>query len=109
MMDVPGDSWEERMAARTRARWTRDLEAEERDREARAWSRKRAAEMSAYNAAATLGDALDWLNQPPWGCACVGGPSCCIGRTDRALALQRAAHIAVKLMADRRDRIIRSN
>jgi hypothetical protein len=49
----------------------------------------------------TLGEAMDRLRAEPFVCACAG-PPCCVDWYRQALALQRAAHIAVKLMDERR-------
>jgi hypothetical protein len=61
-----------------------------------------------WNADMTLREAMDVLNWK-WACACVGPPmpsprgtSCfCRLAIEQALALQRAAHIAVKLIQER--------
>lgn len=58
-------------------------------------------EAQAAYAAMTLGEALALLRTPPWACAC-SGPPCCVQWYRQARALKRAAHIAVKLMADRK-------
>lgn len=49
----------------------------------------------------TLGEALEYLNTEPIGCACPeppGSPWCCYARDREAFALKRAAHIVVKLL-----------
>lgn len=46
-----------------------------------------------------LGETAEWLNRK-WGCACIGGPRCCRIADAEALALRRAAHIAIKQIAD---------
>lgn len=48
----------------------------------------------------TLGEALDLLRTPPWACACIGRPGCCIDRYAQAHALQRGAHITARLITD---------
>ncbi len=91
------------MAARARGRWERVMEAELVRRADGQWEGQRAAEraeMATYNAGMTLGAAVAWLSMPPWGCACTGGPWCCFGRSEHARAMVRAAHVAVRLVAD---------
>lgn len=60
----------------------------------------------------TLGDAVDLVSGPGWGCACTGpwpgrAPGdlrCACQRVmDEARELRRAAHITVKLVATLRD------
>lgn len=46
----------------------------------------------------TLGEATGWLRSEPIACACIGGEWCCVRQYERAQALQRAAHIVVKLL-----------
>lgn len=94
------DSWEHRMAARTRDRWVPDIYQPGRQRLAELREIVRAGR--AYHAGMTLGEAVEWLDPAnSFACACTGGPWCCRWRTEAAEALKRAAHIAVKLMAER--------
>lgn len=48
----------------------------------------------------TLGEAVSWLRAEPFGCACQGGPRCCLLVNRQAEALHRGAHITARLMAD---------
>lgn len=51
----------------------------------------------------TLGEAVDRLRglaERQVACACIGPPFCCRFGYEQAYALQRAAHIAAKLVAD---------
>lgn len=91
------------MAARARAR-REEREAIDRAEGGRAWQRMRAgadAEGVALAAGMTLGGATRLLRVPSWACACIGPPYCCRFAFDQARALQRAAHVSVKLFADR--------
>lgn len=52
----------------------------------------------------TLGEAVGYLRHArsePIACACIGGEWCCVRSYAQAEALQRAAHIVAKLLADR--------
>lgn len=46
----------------------------------------------------TLREAVQWLREPAVPCACSGSPGCCIYALQHALALVRAAHIAIELI-----------
>ena len=100
-MADPLGSWEERMAARTAQR-RRDALPE--DRRPDPWARSLAElveEGRLRQIGMTLGEAMRLLRTPPWACACIGPPFCCRYAWERAAALQRAAHVSVKLFADR--------
>lgn len=55
----------------------------------------------------TLGELAEALAYEPWGCACSGPyPVCACARFwAEARALQRAAHIAIKMIADVSNRL----
>jgi len=91
-------SWEQRMAARARERQSQhdNVEAARRARE---WAEVER-QAIAHRAGMTLGEALALLNAEPWACACIGAPFCCRYSFIQAQALQRAAHIVAKLLAD---------
>jgi hypothetical protein len=77
-------------------------------REPDEWQRSLArleAEARARQVDMTLGGAVELLRVPPWACACIGPPYCCRFSFDQARALQRAAHIAARQLADLRDRL----
>lgn len=90
--------WEHRMAARAAQRAATALPTVRTVdpfwREFAAWQRTTVAGM-------TLGDAVEWLRAEPIGCACHGGPACCIYRGQQVVRLQRAAHVVARLLADR--------
>lgn len=96
-----GDCWERRMAERAAARSAAWSGAHRADREPDPWS---VADRQGRAAAAdlTLAEAVVLLDPtyPRIVCACVGPPWCCRYRFDQARAVRRAAHIAVRMMAD---------
>lgn len=49
----------------------------------------------------TLGDALEFLRSDPWACACCGGEWCCARVAAQSRALQRGAHILIKMIAEK--------
>lgn len=94
------EGWEARMAARARERWV-DQRAQD-DAEWRAeWAASHRAEMHRLATTMTLGYAVEYLGFEHPGCACIGPPDCCMDRYATARALQRAAHVAAKLVVSR--------
>lgn len=89
------------MAVRAAARWKPDVERDRRQRDWRRYEVEIEASGRAAAAFMTLGEATARLRMEPIACACVGGTSCCRFRGAQSAALHRAAHIAVKLMAER--------
>lgn len=93
------DCWEARMSARSKARgedwqssWSAQVDQHMADLERQGWAAQR--DM-------TLGQAMVLLEVEPFACACSGGTWCCRYRFGHAFALQRAAHIVAKLLAER--------
>lgn len=95
-------TWEQRMSERAKERHA-EAHAMLTKAAAREWDQHWAdLERMAMEQRAkmTLGEALDLLNTPPWACACIGPPLCCRYSFIQAQALQRAAHIVVKLISE---------
>lgn len=88
------------MAERAAARWKPDPEIDRWRREDAAWWREVDATGRAWRAGMALGEATELLTGEPVICACVGPPHCCRYAWEQARALRRAAHIAVRMMAD---------
>jgi len=88
------------MAARAAARWKPDPEVDRWRREDAAFWRQTEKTGRAWRAGMTLGEAVELLRSEPVVCACVGGPHCCRFSWDQARALQRAAHIAARMVSD---------
>lgn len=101
-MTVEDDGWAARMADRARERRA-EREAEEKAQLAREWDRTYGnieREEWARVAGMTLGEATEQRQGPGWACACRGSPFCCRYSWMQAAALNRAAHIVAKLLAD---------
>jgi hypothetical protein len=98
------EGWEARMAARARQRAAAALQPEpdEETKALRARLREQERLWEAWlQETLTLGAATDWRRLTLPGCACAGGPLCCMRRARVAERLQHAAHIVARLLADR--------
>lgn len=99
MSDQQEGGWEARMAARSAARraerpqdsWNWDAVVDYRRRHAQALAHIRSSQ--------TLGDAMTWLFEEGFACACAGDP-CCRDWYANAQALHRGAHIVARLLFD---------
>lgn len=96
--------WEQRMADRAAARLAERQDAADADRR-RAYARtlrQEDARGRELAASMTLAEATNLLRAPLYACACIGGPLCCRYAWAQARALNRAAHITIKMIADSR-------
>lgn len=84
------EGWEARMAARARERAQTALSGGPADPNEKYATYMRA-ERAQLRGCTTLGDAVAWFRQEPWGCACTGPPNCCMDVVDASRAVQAQA------------------
>ena len=95
--------WEQRMSDRAHARRAEQQATDDAEQQRRwdRWLQREDVQGRQLAASMTLAEAAQLLRAPLYACACIGGALCCRFRFAQALALARAAHITIKMIADR--------